>query len=156
MGGLLTPAAAFRVQAAVVQRIAGQRAHWVPLAGSLHEFHEGRGWEALGMDSFNEWLGQPEVGLGRAHAYALISAYRVLVVGKEVDPAVLEGLDVTKIQVVLPAVRRGDADVLVALADVEALSRSDLKEAYGHAGAASYRVCEACGSRIRITAGEGA
>ena len=145
----LSPTAAWDLQSEVVAQVAGQRASWVSLASRLAEFHSGEGWTALQHDSFNEWLGQPEIGLARAEAYAMIGAWRELVLERNVDVARLEGLDVSKVAVVLPAIRRG-IDVDQALADCEVLSRSDLRAEYQSPEHAEYRICEACGSRIKV------
>lgn len=150
MAESLTAVQAFDLQVRVVERVAGQRASWTGVAEHLHAFHDGKGWVALGLGSFNEWLGQPEISLSRAEAYAMIGAWRDLVVGKNVDPTELGRLDVSKVAVVLPAVRRGDVETEQALSDCESLSRSDLRAAYQEPGHASYRVCDACGSRVKV------
>lgn len=144
----LAPDKAWDLQAEVVAQVAGQRASWVQLASHLAEFHAGEGWSALGHDSFNEWLGQPEISLPRAEAYAMIGAWRDLVVDRDVDPARLEALDVSKVAVILPAIRRG-SDVDEALSACETLSRSDLRAEFQSPEHAEYRVCETCGSRVR-------
>jgi hypothetical protein len=146
----LTPVQAWDLQARVVERVASQRSSWTGVAEHLYTFHQGKGWIALGCGSFNEWLGQPEIGLGRAEAYAMIGAWKELVVHREVDPERLGQLDVTKVAVVLPAVRRCDVEIEQALSDCEALSRSDLRATYQDPSHAGYRVCETCGSRVKI------
>jgi hypothetical protein len=145
----LSPNMAWDLQAEVVAQVAGQRASWVSLASRLAEFHSGEGWTALQHDSFNEWLGQPEIGLARAEAYAMIGAWRELVVERDVDVTRLEALDVSKVAVVLPAIRRG-VDVDQALADCAVLSRSDLRAQYQAAEHAEYRVCSECGQKVRV------
>jgi hypothetical protein len=149
----LTSDEAFALQSQVVEQVAGQRSSWVALAGRLADFHAGKGWSALAMDSFNEWLGQPEISLARAEAYAMISAWRELVVEREVDVEHLARLDVSKIAVVLPAIKDGRVDLDQALSDCEVLSRSDLRAQYQSADAASYRLCEACGQRVKVASG---
>jgi hypothetical protein len=145
----LSPAKAWDLQSEVVAQVAGQRASWVVLAGHLAEFHAGQGWTALDHDSFNEWLGQPEISLGRAEAYAMIGAWRDLIVDRQVDATRLAGLDISKVAVVLPAIRRG-MDVEEALSACETLSRSDLRAEFQSPEHAEYRVCEACGSRVKV------
>jgi hypothetical protein len=147
----LSPAKAWDLQSEVIAQVAGQRASWIMLASRLAEFHAGAGWLLLSHDSFNEWLGQPEISLGRAEAYAMIGAWRDLVVDRGVDPSRLEGLDVSKVAVILPAVR-GGRDIEDALSACETLSRSDLRAEYQSPEHAEYRVCEACGSKVRVTA----
>lgn len=147
-----TAAEAFHLQKQVVEQVASQRSSWIALASCLAGFHAMQGWRALGIESFNEWLGQPEISLSRAESYAMIAAWRELVVERDVDPRRLGGLDVSKVAVVLAAIKDGRKSVDDALADCAALSRSDLRAAYQNAEAAEYRVCEACGQRVKLTA----
>lgn len=107
------------------------RGLWFTLASYLYEFFEKKMWVSLGYETFNEWLATPEIDLGRTQVYALVEAYRELVVEREVDPEQLGALDVTKIAVVLPALRAGAVSLEEALSDCETLSRSDLREKYG-------------------------
>lgn len=152
MSRSLTSDQAHDLQAQVVEQVAGQRCSWVALAGCLAGFHAGKGWKALGIESFNEWLGQPEISLSRAEAYAMIAAWRELVVERDVEIEQLTRLDVSKIAVVLPAIKDGRVRLDQALSDCEALSRSDLRAQYQDSTAAEYRVCEACGSRVKVAA----
>lgn len=152
MGRPLTSDEAFALQEQVVEQVAGQRSSWVGLAGRLADFHAGKGWLALELDSFNEWLGQPEISLSRAEAYTMIAAWRELVQEREVPLERLAQLDVSKVAVVLAAIKDGRADLDQALADCEVLSRSDLRAEYQSTEAAEYRLCEACGQRVKVTA----
>lgn len=149
---MLSPDQAYELQVQVVEKVAGQRASWVALASSLSGFHAGRGWTALGLDSFNGWLGQPEISLSRAQAFGMISAWRELVIERDVDPERLEVLDASKVAVVLKAIKDGRVTVEDALSDCEVLSRSDLRAAYQNPEAAEYRICEACGQRVKLDA----
>jgi hypothetical protein len=123
-------------------------------------------YKAVGYDSFEEWLADPEVDIERRWAYQLSATWRELVVklGTPVDK--IRQLEPAKIQEVLPAVRRGAAEIGEALADVESLSRSDLREKYAgvHLDGAQVRdqtlestqlaewaVCPACGGRYRVS-----
>ena len=143
---------AFEVEAKIKKGVGAIREVWVALAAYLHEFHQGKMWEHLGYDRIEDWLGTPEIGLGRSHVYALIETYEELVVKREIEPEELGGLEATKVAVVLPAIRRGDVELEEALADCEALSRSALREKYGQQ-VSSERVpltqCEQCGCMRR-------
>lgn len=143
---------AFQVEAKIKKGVGAIRQVWIALAGYLHEFYSERMWEHLGHDKFEEWLGTPEIGLGRSQVYALIEAYEELVVKREVEEAVLAELEATKLAVVLPALRRGQVELEEALADCEALSRSALRQKYGKSVPAE-RVpliqCEDCGCMKR-------
>lgn len=138
----------------VVSACTAVKHSWVLLAGRLHAFHAAQAWELLGYDRFEDWLGTPEIGLKRAQAYALRDAWQQLVIDRGVQPARLAEADVSKVAVVLPALKRGEVETDVALADCESLSRSDLIDRYrgqlgGHLDPARERVtCPSCGSRV--------
>lgn len=123
---------------------------WGHLAKSLHEFKEGGMWEYLGYEDFNSWIASPEIDLGRSQVYALIEAYQVLVLEREMSTDDLGKLEVTKVAQVLPAIRKGAVELEDAISDVEVLSRSDLREKYGKAGAGGappLEMCNACGHK---------
>lgn len=151
MEPVLTPDGAFALQAEIIAQRAGQLSTWVPLACALHRFHATQAWTMVACESFNEWLGQPEVWISRAEAYGLIGVWRELVVERDVNPDDLTVLDPSKVQAVVPAIRRRDVTVDEALADCAALSRSDLREKYARS-AAEYTTCPQCGSRVRAAA----
>lgn len=143
---------AFEVEVKIKKGVGAIREVWVALAAYFHEFHAGKMWEHLGYDKFDEWLGTPEIGLGRSQVYALIEAWEELVEKRQVEESRLAGLEATKVAVVLPALRRGEVDLDTALADCEALSRSALREKYGkQVGAARVPLiqCEQCGCMRR-------
>ena len=157
--------AARSVEARIVRTTSGIRRAWNLLAADLYEFHEQTMWQTLGYESLEEWLASPEVELGRRHVFGLIEVYRDLVINRQIDPEELGQADVTKVRAVLPAIKRGDVEVVDALADCEALSRSDLSEKYGK-GRPNERLdaeaepektnCPRCGSwvdRERLEAG---
>lgn len=143
---------AFKVEARIKEGKRAIQRVWVALAGYLHEFYTEQMWEALGYDKFETWLGTPDIGLGRTQIYALIEAYEELVIKRGLDPSLLEDLEVTKLAVVLPALRKGDVELEDALADCRALSRSELREKYGKALPAEkvpLIECEDCGCMKR-------
>lgn len=145
----LSPDGAFALQAEIIGQRVVQMSTWVPLAEALHRFHLSRAWTTVGCETFNEWLGQPEVWISRAEAYGLISAHRELVIEHEIDPAHLAQLDPSKVQVVLPAIRRG-AGAWDALSDCQVLSRADLRKKYQQTDDADYATCPQCGSRVKV------
>lgn len=147
----LSPQQAWELQTEVVAKVATQRRTWVPLALLLADFHAAKAWEALGLESFETWLGEPEISLGRTAAYAMVAAWNELVVERGISAQRLATLDLSKVQVILAPVRRG-VPVEEALSDCETLSRSDLRALYGNEEEANYYVCEACGSRVKVPA----
>ncbi len=143
---------AFAVEAKIRKGTGAIKQVWIALAGHLHEFYAEQMWEHLGHDKFEEWLGTPEIGLSRSHTYRLIEVYEQLVVKRGVSQEQLAELDLSKLAVVLPALRKGEAELEEALADCESLSRSALREKYGQSVPAQ-RVplteCEDCGCMKR-------
>lgn len=151
-----TAGRAWNLQAAVLADVQSLRARWVSLAGNLHDFHAEKAWQALGIETFNEWVGQPEIGLQRSHAYFLIEAYRELVVERGADIGALMRADISKVGAVLPAIRDGSVDLDDALADVETMSRSDLRDKYADGDdrldadrEPVWRTCPTCSSRVK-------
>lgn len=140
---------AFEIEQHVIKGTQAIRTAWVLLAAELHEFHHQKMWEERDCETFEEWLGTPEISLGRSQTYALIEIYRELVLKREVDPAELT-TEASKIAQVLPALRRGDVDLEDALSDAESLSRADLREKYGKpaaGGGVKLVECEQCGAQ---------
>lgn len=108
------------------------RVVWTHLAADLYEFHQAQGWEPLGHASFAEWLAQPDIDLGYRQAVRMIEAHRELVIERALPIAQLEDVEITKLAVVMPAIKRGDTEVAAALADARTLSRNDLTDKYVH------------------------
>lgn len=156
---------AFNTEAEIKRLTNYLKTAWAKLAEDLYRFHDLEMWRDLGHESFESWLADPDIGLERRWVYYLIEFWRELVVHRGVDPKRLEWLQPSKIQAVLPAIRRNFVSADDALEDVAQLSRSDLKERYGTRGAdggrpdtstrydagsePSYVICPTCGQRAR-------
>lgn len=108
---------------------AGRQALWV-LASALYEFEETAGWLALGFEKKTDWLADADIQLTRRTYNRLVHAWRTLVVQRQLTPADLAGLDVSKVEIVLPRVETGEVKLDVALDDVKSLGARDLREAY--------------------------
>jgi hypothetical protein len=91
-------------------------------------------WKTLGHDSFEAWLADPVIDLSRSWVFTLVSVYSELVVLQKVPEESLRGLNPSKLQDVLPVVRKRALPVGNVLADVESLSRGDLRERYRSGG----------------------
>lgn len=159
----------------VEQRIKGVvwqlRAAWATLARDLYEFSNASLWRDLGYDSFEEWLAGPDIEIGRRWCYELISVYREFVVKREVPLESLAEIEPSKLQEILPAIRRDQVNLETALSDAKALSKSDIRERYGSGGAGTTQtargsapdtgtgydaghepamvICPTCGHRVR-------
>lgn len=148
---------AYALETRIKAHTATIRVAWVGLAQALHEFDDMQGWRVLGYDRLAQWLASPEIEMSRSQYFALVTAWRVLVIERAVPPGELAKVDITKAQDILPAVRRGDVSATQALADAEHLGRHDLREKYrapveGNASTDDFiwDICHACGSRVRI------
>jgi hypothetical protein len=119
-----------RLSAQIVDGASMIRQAWVLLAAKIAEFEAASMWKPLGYESFDGWLGSPEIQLSRNHALRLIRAHRFLVEERSVDPKSLRALDIEKVDAVLPAIRRGEVTVEQGLSDCEVLSRTDVTEKY--------------------------
>lgn len=142
------------------------RRRWVQLAATLYDFHAGRAWATLGHDTLESWLAGPDIDLSRRTFFELIETYRVLHIERGIHFDEIGRVDLSKAQVVLPAIRRGQVEPMRALADAEALSRTDLREKYraipatatqGEADpvdmspdAFHWESCPTCGSKIKV------
>lgn len=147
----------------IVARMRDIRASWVALAADLYEFHASKGWQALGYETLEEWLAQPDVEMARRTFFSLVETHRELAVQRAIPIEALERVDVTKVQEVLPAIRRGQVDASEALADAEVLSRSDLREKYRAIAPLDtepdrsiapddfhWETCASCGQRLKV------
>lgn len=115
----------------IVSSYRAVRAAWPHQAALLHTFHEDKAWLRLGYESLNDWLAQSDVPLSRSSYMLHVRLYEVFVVTHGLPVERLELVYVTKAREVLSAVRKGRVPPEKALADAEALSRSDLVEVYG-------------------------
>lgn len=137
-----------------------RRAGWESVA-HLYAFHDAEGWRLLGYESFEEWLASPGRELKRTHVFRLLRIWRTLVVEQKVPPAELGSAEPTKVDVVLPAIKKGTVSVSDALAHVESWSRSDVLKVYGKGrdpnapvdakAEPEYVTCPTCSSRVERT-----
>lgn len=141
---------AAHVEARVRAQLAATQAHWPVLAAGLWAMKETRAWEAVGLDSFKAWLGQPDVSMSYRSAQELVALHDHLVVERGVRPDTLGETTPGKLAVVLPAVKDESVPVDEALADAVALSRADLIAKYREGNAPHERAtCPTCGSKVR-------
>lgn len=120
------------VERQIVLGVRSIRTAWVQLAGLLYEFVQDRGWELLGIPSMEEWLAGPEIELGRTQVLRLVRVYRMLVVEHKVPVGELEGVSLSKADVVLAAIREGKVSKEEGLADCRELTREDVEAKYRH------------------------
>jgi hypothetical protein len=144
----------FQIEQRIMKAIeVGRGALW-ELTASLYEFHLQNGWTALGHESMNEWLAQPEIAMTKTMYMRLVRRYRELVVNRNlpvfrIDPdvdreddedldelaaeepvIVLSELDPSKLDIVMPAIEEGTKKLDQILDDVKTLGARDLRETY--------------------------
>jgi hypothetical protein len=96
----------------------------------MHEFDGQSGWRALGYDTIGEWLADPDITMTRSTYYRLISTFQELAVVRHVELPTLGVLDLSKVAIALPALKRGEVSTEDMLADAESLGARDLRIKY--------------------------
>jgi hypothetical protein len=121
---------AFSDQLVIKEGLLEARAGLWKSAEALSRFSETSGWLALGYETVGEWLADPDITLTRATYFRMLQAWRELHVLRGVAVSTLRQLDLSKTQIVLPALKEGRATLQDALDDIEALGARDLREKY--------------------------
>lgn len=103
---------------------------WWDLSQALYEFHDRGYWSALGYESLDEFLAQPELGISRSQFFQMTKLWRDLVVVKQLPAENLKALEPSKVREVAPSIMRGEVKVEDALDDAASLSFRDVKEKY--------------------------
>lgn len=113
-------------------------------------------YKILGAETFNEYLGFPEIAIQRTQAYKLIKVVEHCE-RLEIEPERVQQLDKDKLAVALSKAQPETVDDI--LADCEVLSRSDIRETYGGGSGGGSRqesiceqefVCQFCGKTNRV------
>lgn len=123
-------AEAHQLRERAVAAVATVATAWWELAAALHEFHEARAWEPLGYSTLEEFLAEPELGLSRRQFFRLAQLHRELVEHRGVPMSALEGVDPSKVEPALPALKAGQATIPEVLADARALGARDMRDKY--------------------------
>jgi hypothetical protein len=108
----------------------GVRTNLWDLAHHLYEFDQEEGWSALGYETQQEWLAQPEIGMTRSAYFALVRRHRELVVVRQLPPATLAELDPSKVDIVMAAIEHNRGKLEDILDDVKTLGARDLRDNY--------------------------
>lgn len=114
----------------VVAALREGRASLWKLAEHLADFDEHAGWSRLGYDTKTAWLADPDVGLTQRTYRRLIRAWRVLHGRFGLDRPTLASLELSKVDIVLPAIEKGSRSLQDAIDDVQTLGARDLRETY--------------------------
>ena len=98
--------------------------NFLELAANLRVMKKHRVYETLGYDTFEAYLGSPELGFSRSTVYRLIEIYGTFCEKYNVAPGRLQGIHWTKLREILPVVDENNYEQWLSKA--EGLSRSDL------------------------------
>jgi hypothetical protein len=124
---------AHRLRERVFAAVAATRTALWEAAPALYDFHEARAWEVLGHRTLKDFLAEPELEIAERQWLRIVGTYRELVIVRKVSPATLAGVDLSKIEPTLPAIKAGDVSIEEAFSDARTLRRYDLREKYsGH------------------------
>ena len=82
-------------------------------------------YKTLGYETFEEYLGTPEISLSRSYVYKLIKNYELWVQKYNVSPAKLEGIDSEKLYLAGTLATKNNYEEWLEKA--KALSRSDIR-----------------------------
>ena len=96
------------------------------LGEALYWFEREKQYRQLGYDSFNAYLADPDVNIGRSTAFKFKRVYALFVLRLECPAAGLLEAGADKLEVIAPHVDSENVDEWVATA--AALSRSDLRQ----------------------------
>jgi len=106
----------------------GRAALW-ELAKRLHEFDEESGWLGLGYGSRAAWLAdRPELDMSDRTCRRWIKAWRDF--GCKAPVSILASVDLSKVDVILPAVKEHRVRMAKALEDAKSLPLSELRQLY--------------------------
>lgn len=105
----------------------GKKSAW-KIAAAAYELIEQKGWTELGAQSLEEWCQRPDISFEARTFRRWAGVYRELAITQALTPGLYLDLDVTVVDVVLPAIRRGDVTVGEALEDVRMMSAEQLRK----------------------------
>jgi hypothetical protein len=126
-----TPADPHRLHRMILEAHQQAEDRLLVLGALLKVMDDTEAYRDLGCESFAEYVAQPELGMRKSWAYALIQAAE-LVQATGLNPQDVSGVEVTKLAMVsrtaLKALEVGDREAAVALVEeAKVLSRSDLR-----------------------------
>jgi hypothetical protein len=108
------------------------------VAEALWNFDRESGWQFLGYDTMQAWLAQPEIYLPYNTYRDAVKAWDVAVRQRQIPVTTLvgddetdhPGLDISKFNMVAPALKKGTVTTAEAIADVETMGWRDLRDKY--------------------------
>jgi hypothetical protein len=102
----------------------------VEAARGAYALRETAGWLALGASSLNEYLAAPEITVSRAEFYRLADIWESYVLNGGVDPLELREAAESKLEVPLPALKKGLVEAEEAVGDAVGMTRKEMRDKY--------------------------
>jgi hypothetical protein len=107
------------------------RGNCLILGRRLKENRDDGLWKLLGHDSFNDFLGSPEIAFKRSKAYDLIRIYELFSLKLGVSDAEILDIDRTKLLLIAPKLEKDPTLRDELLSKAKYLSKSDLRDEIG-------------------------
>jgi len=107
------------------------RGYGLTLGKRLKENRDDGLWKLLGHDSFNDFLGSPEIAFKRSKAYDLIRIYELFSLKLGVSDAEILDIDRTKLLLIAPKLEKDPTLKDDLMSKAKYLSKSDLREVIG-------------------------
>ena len=126
---------------------------FLELAFFLKISHDEKYYNTLGYDSFQEYLGTPEIGLTRSWAFKLMKVYEIWIEKYSIPAEQIQDIDVEKLYIATTLIKGEDFEE--RLEQARTLSRSDLRE-FTSGGYKRYHMieCPYCHEKFEIKKGE--
>lgn len=119
----------------LLEVILNSKRNFVVMGQLLHELKEEDNFKLVigeGIDTWNDYISQPEIGLSKAEADRLIQIYEQFVLRFGISPEELATVPVKNIHYLLPIIKEMDEteenSVEAYLADARELSQKDFRE----------------------------
>ena len=99
---------------------------FLEIGGYLHWMKTNKAYKSLGHPTFESYIADPDVDIGRTSAYIAIQSFEVFVQQLNMDETRLIEAGISKLALVAPYVDEDNKEELITMAT--ALSRSDLRD----------------------------
>ena len=129
-GNAVVAATATELRAEIIRLKKNVAQSSLELGRLFKEIKDGELFRQLDYDTFNEFLGDPEIGMGRSTAYLFMELYERWVLRLQVESDRLSAIGTKKLQLINPVMSRVETNpkaVSTWLDKAEYLSCSDLK-----------------------------
>jgi hypothetical protein len=102
--------------------------HFLMMGMALERIRDDKLYVYLDCKSFEEFLGLPELSMGRSTAFLYISIYDTFINKHQMKTDVISAIDLSKLQMILPVVHAFPEEAELWVTNAEVMSRTDLKK----------------------------